>query len=861
MNSASDARITSLTSQLATPKDGHGPSTGVSDDEIFAELEKDLDNDFDLGALREQRMEELKREMNQVKDLRRQDHGRLTEVKDEKEVIRISANEKKCVIHFYHRDFKRCEIMDKHLELLAPKYFATRFLRVFVEDVPWLVEKLNIRVLPCLMSFIEGVAKDRLVGFEEIGNADGFETASLELRLQMSGVIDKPTLSPVPLQTMYAASSSRNIRGRSDGDSDSDLDRRSHDVVLDTSGLLYITQHMPLCFFRLASLLKSRALELSPQRPIQFARITSRFSHILMTKRVLSGASGEGGINRHDPRSTKKARTGTKELYNKIATAENGAAVDRNPPLGILLDAVNGNVKNTGKGDAVVYWMRMDDLRIADNRAIGFASKQAQRDGIPLIVLFVISPQDYQAHDRGPRRIDFMLRNLEALKKSLSKLHIPLYTITHKPRHSVPEKVISLLLDWGTKHLFANISYELDELRRDIKMCRLGKDKGIRCEFVQDKLIVNPGILKTKGGKAYSVYSPWQKNWLAVLNNNLEWIAEVPMPNANDKSIHSSDRFSELFNSAVPEYVEGFECIDKTEMAEYWPPGTNTAMQVLEKFLHTKADEVTGKCSSVSNETSEDRRIGRYAEGRNRVDMNTSSRLSPYLTSGVISARTCIRQTMSLLKRRSIEASRDNGVGMWVQEIAWRDFYNHVMAAFPRVSMGRPYLEKFAIVNWETNEEHLQAWKDGKTGVPIVDASMRQLNKLGWMHNRFRMIVATYLTKDLMLDWRLGEKYFMENLVDGDLASNNGGWQWSASTGTDPQPYFRIFNPVSQSEKADPTGNFIRHYVPELSELSGKAIHEPPGESALKHGYPKPLVDHKFARERAIRRYKSPGEA
>lgn len=174
--------------------------------------------------------------------------------------------------------------------------------------------------------------------------------------------------------------------------------------------------------------------------------------------------------------------------------------------------------------------------------------------------------------------------------------------------------------------------------------------------------------------------------------------------------------------------------------------------------------------------------------------------------------------------------------------------------------MGRPYQEKYADVKWETNQEHLNAWKEGRTGVPIVDAGIRQMNTMGWMHNRVRMIVASYLTKDLMLDWRLGEKHFMEQLIDGDLASNNGGWQWTSSTGTDSQPYFRIFNPYRQSEKADPTGDYIRGFVPELTNLRGKELHEPPAKVADKLGYPKPLILHDEARARALRRYKNPGE-
>jgi len=249
-----------------------------------------------------------------------------------------------------------------------------------------------------------------------------------------------------------------------------------------------------------------------------------------------------------------------------------------------------------------------------------------------------------------------------------------------------------------------------------------------------------------------------------------------------------------------------------------------------------------------------------YKSDRDKADRDTTSRLSPYLSAGVISARELVRATMRILRSRKVESSRDHSVGMWVQEISWRDFYSHVLVAFPRVSMGRPFQERYADVKWETNEEHLNAWKKGMTGVPIVDAGIRQMNTMGWMHNRVRMITASYLTKDLMLDWRLGEKHFMEQLIDGDLASNNGGWQWSASTGTDSQPYFRIFNPYRQSEKADPSGDYIRHFVPELAKLRGKDLHDPPPKTADKLGYPKPLIKHDEARARALRRYKNPGE-
>ncbi|CAE6479989.1 unnamed protein product [Rhizoctonia solani] len=299
-------------------------------------------------------------------------------------------------------------------------------------------------------------------------------------------------------------------------------------------------------------------------------------------------------------------------------------------------------------------------------------------------------------------------------------------------------------------------------------------------------------------------------------------------------------------------------------MIKLYPAGEDAAHEVLDRFIHTKARTCqladASPLASGAETSSDHSRIKDYMNARDHADADTTSRISPYLSSGVISARECVRAAMKILGVKRVDASKTNGPGVWVSEIgelsakqrmivtwltvfsAWRDFYTHVMAAFPRVSMGRPFQEKFADVKWETNAAHLKAWKEGKTGVPIVDAAMRQANTQGWMHNRF---------------------------IDGDLASNNGGWQWSASTGTDPQPYFRIFNPYSQSEKADPSGrwlsgNYIKHFVPELKDLSGKALHDPYGHLSQsefkKLGYPKPIVDHKEARDRALRRYKNPGE-
>ncbi|EPT03717.1 hypothetical protein FOMPIDRAFT_1115869 [Fomitopsis schrenkii] len=532
--------------------------------------------------------------------------------------------------------------------------------------------------------------------------------------------------------------------------------------------------------------------------------------------------------------------------------------------------------KHPAKGEAIVYWMRMEDLRVRDNKALALASAQAQRDSVPLLVLFVLSPQDYEAHDRGARRIDFTLRNLQCIRSTLAEKHVPLYTTSHTPRATLPDYVLSLMKEWKATMLFANMEYEVDELRRDIKLSELAKeDGGITCTFVHDRCIIAPGKVHTKDGRGYTVYSPFLRSWIPHLEpkGKGDPIACAPEVAANSASVREHKVYGPLFDNTVPEKVKGFTMDDPEERERIricWPAGEDAAKEILERFLSTMSrSSQMGAVSPLSEgakeptkNPSKGSRIGKYKDERDRLDADTTSRLSPYLAAGVISARACVRATTALTASKKIDVSRDTGIGRWNQEVAWRDFYNHVLALFPRVSMGRPFQEKMAGVVWESEnrDAHLQAWKEGRTGVPIVDAGMRQANTMGWMHNRVRMITAMYLTKDLMIDWRLGEKYFMETLIDGDLASNNGGWQWSASTGVDAAPYFRIFNPYTQSHKVDPVGEYIRTFVPELAKVRGDEIHKPPMGMADKLGYPRPLVEHDQARLRAIRRYEKPGQ-
>ncbi|MBY0309284.1 MAG: hypothetical protein K2Q09_11125, partial [Phycisphaerales bacterium] len=269
-----------------------------------------------------------------------------------------------------------------------------------------------------------------------------------------------------------------------------------------------------------------------------------------------------------------------------------------------------------------------------------------------------------------------------------------------------------------------------------------------------------------------------------------------------------------------------------------WPAGESAAERRLDAF-----------CSS---------RLTGYRAERDAPALDATSVLSPYLAVGAISPRRCIAAAAG--RNGGGLDSGDPGAAAWISEVIWREFYRHIVVHFPRVSMGRAFKPATDRLQWSRDERLLAAWAGGRTGFPIVDAGMRQLAATGWMHNRVRMIVAMFLSKDLFLDWRLGERHFMLNLVDGDLAQNNGGWQWSASTGTDAAPYFRVYNPVSQSRAHDPKGVYIRRWVPELRDLPDEHLHDPSLLPALLRtplDYPMPVIDRSTTRARVTAAFKA----
>ncbi|KAF5003643.1 hypothetical protein FDECE_9814 [Fusarium decemcellulare] len=527
------------------------------------------------------------------------------------------------------------------------------------------------------------------------------------------------------------------------------------------------------------------------------------------------------------------------EMSNARARAYNSNELPR--PIETLLDALEDTAqerKAVKVKDAVVHWFKMD-LRISDNKALALASDKAKEAGVPLIAIYIVSPQDYEAHIRAPARIDFMLRTLAIIRDDLAELDIPLYVETVERRKKIPDRILELMDEWGASHIYANMEYEVDELRREATMVRDFAENGISFEVVHDTCVVPPGELHSGSGNQYAVYSPWFRAWVAHIHENLDLLELYDPPEKNPASARTA--FKKLFETVIPDAPEnkklGSE--EQKRLRSLWPCGEHEAKKRLDKF-----------CEEM---------IGNYSKKRNiPADLGTSC-LSVHLASGTISARTCVRTARDRNKTKKLNGGNE-GIQTWISEVAWRDFYKHVLVNWPHVCMNKPFKPEYANISWSYDEEHFAAWCEGRTGFPIVDAAMRQLKHLGYMHNRCRMIVACFLAKDLLIDWRKGERYFMEHLIDGDFASNNGGWGFSASVGVDPQPYFRIFNPLLQSEKFDPFGAYIRKWVPELKDLDSKEIHDPynrgAGPKAKKKGYPKPIVEHKECRERALAAYK-----
>ena len=467
-----------------------------------------------------------------------------------------------------------------------------------------------------------------------------------------------------------------------------------------------------------------------------------------------------------------------------------------------------------------LVWFRRD-LRVNDNHALYHA---AQQNHDQLIGLYVITPEQWQAHDDANCKVKFWMDCLQELSENLNRLNIPLRIETCDTFSDTPKLVSKFIKKHRCSQLFFNHEYEVNEAQRDQQVIADCERSDVKVESFHDRVIVPPRDISTQDGRFYSVFTPYRKVWDVHAKDHLE-ILPKPKPQPEGK----------LKPSKVPTKVAGFDFSEFR--SDLWPAGEKEATKRLKKFV-TK--------------------ISPYDQARDLPSVAGTSTLSPYLAAGAISPRQCLSAAVAANQGR-IRGSNE-GATTWISELTWRDFYVHVLVGFPRVSRHTPFKIKTNKVAWRNDKDQFEAWKAGRTGYPIVDAGMRQLNRTGWMHNRLRMVTAMFLTKHLLIDWRLGEKYFMQKLIDGDLAANNGGWQWSASTGTDSVPYFRIFNPFSQSKRFDADGKFIKKLCPELEPIPKSALHDPTklaiAIDELKIDYPSFIVDHKAARERALNAFK-----
>ena len=464
-----------------------------------------------------------------------------------------------------------------------------------------------------------------------------------------------------------------------------------------------------------------------------------------------------------------------------------------------------------------LVWFR-SDLRLEDNPALRNAFKNSKK----VHAIFIFSNKQFKKHNEANVKIDFIIKNLFLLEKKLTELNVPL-TIIESDGFDNDASLIEKFIDKkNINQVFWNNQYGEDEAIRDKQVQHYLDSKNINVNTFNDQIVYEPGFLKTGQGLPYSVFTPFKKKWIE--NFEMDFL---------DIEYQYQSREDLDYSSNIKDFNFNFEITHQVNM-NLWPVGEEEAEARLLQFLDEKAIN--------------------YSKNRNDPILDGTSRISPYLASGVISSRRCI---LEALKINNFEFSSGHiGITKWIDEIVWREFYKNIMFAFPKVSRGQPFQDYSKAIRWRYDENEFIAWKEGKTGFPIVDAAMRQLLHEGWMHNRLRMVVAMFFTKNMLHDWRLGEAYFMQNLIDGDFASNNGGWQWSSSTGTDAAPYFRIFNPVTQSTNFDKEGLFIKKYVPELKDLDKSVIHNPPKEHRKYCNYPEPILDLKESRLRAIEAFK-----
>ncbi len=465
-------------------------------------------------------------------------------------------------------------------------------------------------------------------------------------------------------------------------------------------------------------------------------------------------------------------------------------------------------------GSALVWFRR--DLRLVDHAALS----QALDACTAVYCAFCFDTEILDPlPSRVDRRVEFIWHSVQELDQALAERGGGLIVVHGRAREEVPRLAAAL----GVATVFANRDYEPAAGERDAAVRETLEGHGIGFATFKDQVVFERGELLTGARKPFSVFTPYKNAWLRELS-------------ASDLAPHPvAERLGHLARPPerkMPTLGDlGFRRTNLTELPI--PTGMSGARRLFDAFVE---------------------RIGEYAARRDYPALHGPSYLSVHLRFGTISIRELAGRAHAIGGR---------GAETWLSELVWRDFYFMILHHHPHV-VGHAFKPELEEVAFDNHPERFAAWCEARTGYPLVDAAMRQINRTGYMHNRLRMVVASFLVKDLHVDWRWGEKYFADHLNDFDLAANNGGWQWAASTGCDAQPYFRIFNPVTQSEKFDPGGRFIRHYMPELGQVSKKFIHAPWRMSSAEQAacgcvigrdYPPPIVDHAASRKLTLERY------
>lgn len=453
----------------------------------------------------------------------------------------------------------------------------------------------------------------------------------------------------------------------------------------------------------------------------------------------------------------------------------------------------------------VIWWVRRD-LRLVDNQALTAAIST----GLPVLALFIHDPHLWERP--AEKRQAFLTAALRSLDVDLHQRGGGLVVMSGDPL----DELQRFFVDGQARAIFAEEDYSPYARRRDERV-----RQALPLTLVVGASVHHPADVVKPDGNPYSVFTPFSKTWKALPFNDSEAVSHPKFVSPID-----------LENAVLP----------KLPVLVDFPASEAEARRRLAEFLQNP--------------------VYQYAAGRDRLDEDGTSKLSPYLRFGLISVRSAVAAVRQAEARAWDEDSRQ-GCQTWLNELIWREFYEGILYHHPQV-LETAFQPAFRELSWRHAPVELKAWQEGRTGTPVVDACMRQLLQTGWMHNRGRMIVASYLVKDLLIDWREGERWFMRNLVDGDPASNNGGWQWTAGVGTDAAPYFRILNPVSQGIRHDPQGRFVRRWAPELRGVADEFIHQPwlMDESEQKKSgciigrdYPAPLVDHAAAKARTLAVY------